>query len=539
MTILGSAGADHLVRRSATSDRLTNSGVWSAVFVIISLVLLAVGARDGLGNLYERWAYEPEYGYGFLVVLLVPFFLWTRGRDLIAKAEGSGWVGLPVLLVAQSCAILAVLAESYYIEQLAFVFSLFAVALVAIGARGHKLLAPLLVLLLMTVPLPYTLQAILTIKLQLLSTNLGVFLIRLIEIPVYVEGNIIDLGIYKLQVAEACSGLRYLLPMACISFLIAYLYKGRFWKKAFIVLSSAPLTIAINSFRIAVTAVLVDNFGIRSAEGFIHEFEGWVVFLMGVMLLCFEIFALEGFRWNRVEFEHLWNRSTAPQKPGKVRKSLLPLLLATLICAGSVGISTSLALSFKSPITPARDSFVGFPTRLGNWTGHAEELDSQTVGMLKATDYYLGDFSEVTRTMPVNLFVAYYDSLNKGAAIHSPRVCLPGAGWEFASFQERKLADIVPGLKGTYNRAVIQNGTQKILMYYWYQQGSRRTANEFSMKYYLLVDSIIKHRQDGALVRLFTPIDATTSDKGVHEAEVRLNSFFRATLRPMEEYLPR
>ena len=93
--------------------------------------------------------------------------------------------------------------------------------------------------------------------------------IQLFGIPVYVEGNIIDLGVYKLQVAEACSGLRYLLPLTCISVLVAYLYKAPFWKKALLVVSAAPLTVLINSFRIAITAVLVNSFGISMAEGFL------------------------------------------------------------------------------------------------------------------------------------------------------------------------------------------------------------------------------------------------------------------------------
>ena len=238
------------------------------------------------------------------------------------------------------------------------------------------------------------------------------------------------------------------------------------------------------------------------------------MFLFGIILLCLEIFALEGFRWRQVEFEQLWNRPKLRRNIIGGRKAGLSLLLAALICACSLGVSTSLALSFKSAAAPPRASFLEFPTRLGNWSGHTQQLDPQTVGMLKATDYYLGDFVATAGGTPVNLFVAYYNSLNKGAAIHSPRVCLPGAGWEFASFEERRLADIDPGLTGTYNRTIIQNGTQKILMYYWYQLGARRTANEFSMKYYLLLDSIIKHRQDGALVRLFTPIDARDFEGG-------------------------
>ena len=169
--------------------------------------------------------------------------------------------------------------------------------------RTDSVFAPLAVLLLLTIPLPYTLQAIVTVKLQLLSTQIGEAAIRLFGIPVFVEGNVIDLGQYKLQVAEACSGLRYLLPLTAISFILAYLYKAPFWKKAILVASAAPITILINSFRIAVIAVLVDNFGTQMAEGFLHQFEGWVVFIFGALLLGLEMLALERFRFANVNVD--------------------------------------------------------------------------------------------------------------------------------------------------------------------------------------------------------------------------------------------
>ncbi|MGA2412335.1 MAG: exosortase C-terminal domain/associated protein EpsI, partial [Candidatus Binataceae bacterium] len=115
---------------------------------------------------------------------------------------------------------------------------------------------------------------------------------------------------------------------------------------------------------------------------------------------------------------------------------------------------------------------------------------------------------------------------------------LPGSGWEFASFQEGNFSELKPGASGTYNQVLIQKGEQKILMYYWYQQRQRRTAGEFSMKYYLLVDSFFKDRKDGALVRIFTPIDPGAGDNGVPQAEARLRAFTRVLLPTLPRYLP-
>jgi EpsI family protein len=108
-------------------------------------------------------------------------------------------------------------------------------------------------------------------------------------------------------------------------------------------------------------------------------------------------------------------------------------------------------------------------------------------------------------------------------------------GWEFASLEQRLFGELTAGVSGTYSRAVIQKGEQKLLMYYWFQQRERRTASEFSMKYYL-VDSLSKSRSDGALVRMYTPI--VTGENGEAQAEARLPGFAKDVLPRVNGYLP-
>ena len=134
-------------------------------------------------------------------------------------------------------------------------------------------------------PLPDTLYYKFSAFLQLISSEMGVWFLTLLSVPVFLDGNIIDLGTMKLHVAEACSGLRYLFPILSFSYIFAVLYRGPMWHKAVLLISAAPITVFMNSVRIAIGGVLVQEFGVEWLEGFTHFFEGWVIFLACIVIL--------------------------------------------------------------------------------------------------------------------------------------------------------------------------------------------------------------------------------------------------------------
>ena len=146
-----------------------------------------------------------------------------------------------------------------------------------------------IIFLLFAIPLPYFIDAMLSFRLQLISSQLGTSFIRLLQIPVFLEGNVIDLGIYKLQVVEACSGLRYLYPLMSLGFLAAYLFQAPLWQRALVFLSTIPITIVMNSLRIGIVGVLVNYWGPQDADGFLHMFEGWIIFIACAGVLVAEM----------------------------------------------------------------------------------------------------------------------------------------------------------------------------------------------------------------------------------------------------------
>jgi EpsI family protein len=135
----------------------------------------------------------------------------------------------------------------------------------------------------------------------------------------------------------------------------------------------------------------------------------------------------------------------------------------------------------------------------------------------------------------VNVLVAYFESQAKGRAIHSPQVCLPGSGWEVSQWTPTQTA--VRTRTGEFlrvNRAIIQKGMDRQLVYYWFEQQGRSVTSDYAAKIYTLVDAVSRGRTDGALVRVVTPI----SSNAIDASDRRLQQFLEIMLPQLPAYVP-
>lgn len=513
--------------------------------VLRVVVLLAVVAgviylfAPGLTRLGIRWQ-EPEYSHAPLIPLITLFLIWERRHRLRATRSEGAWLGVALLGVGLLLLLGGKIAMSDIPQALAFVLVLGGLGLAALGARAMLYLWVPLAFLLFALPMPAPAYVRLSIQLQLISSELGAGLLELLGISVFLDGNVIDLGVYQLQVAEACSGLRYLFPLASFGFLCAWLFRGPLWARGVLLLSVVPITVLMNSVRIALTGVLVEHGSIELAEGFLHLFEGWVIFVVAVALLFGEVWLLGRIAGNRapraalLDFDRLaGGRSpeaptgaTAPWRPGAAFAACLGLLVAA--------VPLQHGLKDRTEIIPERPGLVTFPLRFGDWEAQPRAIDRETLKALNADDYFLADFSAPGVTAPVNFWVAYYGSQGDRWP-HSPKACLPGAGWEFVSLTETPAPSIGDGgPEFVLNRAVIANGDERILMYFWYDERGRQFTDGTWARYYLLVDSLTMRRSDGALVRLMTRIGP---GEPVAAAEARLTDLFRRTYPHLEPHV--
>jgi exosortase D (VPLPA-CTERM-specific) len=517
-------------------DKLAPTGPVFSIALVAIFVLVAVVTFSGpLLELVGRWQTQEEYSHGFLIPVIVAWLVWTRRDAVVASIGRPSWLGLALVALAAAMHIVGKLSSLFVLSQLGFIVALLGVTL---GVGGYSLLKVMfvpIIFLLFAIPLPYFIDAVLSYRLQLISSELGTAFIRLFRIPVFREGNVIDLGIYKLQVVEACSGLRYLYPLMTLGFLAAYFFQAPIWQRAVIFLSTIPITILMNSLRIGIVGILVDHFGPQDADGFLHMFEGWIIFIACAGVLVAEMSLLARFASGKGFFQVFYPPKVAPSLPedqGVGPFGRLPLLgCFLLLCA--TGLAT-LFVSTRQEILPQRSPFAAFPTELAGWRGKPTSLDTETRTGLGMTDYILSDYVNADRR-PVNFYVAYYATQRSGISPHSPSVCIPGNGWQILEFERTSYTVPQSNLSLPLNRVLIGRGSERQLVYYWFDERGTKIANEYISKLYLLRDAMFRNRTDGALVRLTTAVYPSETEK---DAEKRLQAFIQVLMPSLDAYLP-
>jgi exosortase D (VPLPA-CTERM-specific) len=511
------------------------AGPWLAlIWLFVGVTLCVVVARESFSLMLNHWLTRPEYSHGLLIPLIAAYLVWRQGGTIAGGGSGA-WTGLAVVAGGLALWLLGELSTIIAIGEYALVVMLYGVVISWKGWRFfRRLWAPMLMLLL-AVPLPPFLYNDLSSRLQLLSSALGVAVMRLCGISVYLAGNVIDLGHFQMQVVEACDGLRYLFPLMTLGFIVAYFFRGPLWQRLFVFLSSIPITILMNSLRIAMIGVFADFGNTSLAEGLLHELQGWVIFMLSGAVLLAETWVLvrvfaRGAKWRDV----LGLDSLGPENLYRPRTSgIVPRSLVGAAMLLGSAIVLSYLLPSRAEAVPQRRWFVDFPLQIGEWGGKQGRIEDMYLDQLKLDDYLMADFSNGKDL--INAYVAYYASQRKGESVHSPRACIPGGGWRINEFSQTSVEVDAGGRELPVNRALIQLGDQRQLVYYWFKQRDRELTNEYAVKWYIFVDALMRHRTDGALVRLITPV-RPGEDIGL--ADQRLRTFARMARVEMNGFLP-
>jgi len=249
------------------------------------LVAFAVLYRGVIVKLVSDWAHDDNYSHGFLILPIALYFVWERRRKLLAMTPSPSALGLLVVIGSVATLVAGVLGAELFLTRVSIIGLIGGVVLYTLGWRHLRVLAFPIAFLILMVPLPAIVFNQIAFPLQLLASRFGESTLQAAAIPVLREGNVIYLANTTLEVAEACSGIRSLVSLLTLGIVYGYFTDGRGWMRWLIALATVPIAIVTNGMRVAGTGIAAHYYGPEAAQGFFHEFSGWLVFVAAFALL--------------------------------------------------------------------------------------------------------------------------------------------------------------------------------------------------------------------------------------------------------------
>ena len=264
-------------------------GSWAGrrwlIWPIVLSGLLFLLYASVLKNLVLDWWSDPDYSHGFFVPLFSGYILWRqRERSIKCDIKPTNF-GLLVMLGAIGLLFVGSLGAELFMSRFSLLVLLAGMILFLAGWKFLRAASFPLAFLIFMIPLPAIVYNQITFPLQLIASRFATFWLELVHVPVLRDGNILILSNYSLEVVEACSGIRSLMTLISLAVIYGYFLEPRLWVRIALVVLMVPSAIISNAIRIMGAGMMAHRFGPAAAEGFLHEFSGWVIFLVALMLL--------------------------------------------------------------------------------------------------------------------------------------------------------------------------------------------------------------------------------------------------------------
>ncbi len=502
---------------------------------LLLLTLIAafvIGYLGTFSGLVKIWLKNGDYSYAFSIPLVAGYIIWKRRHIIAQTRTETDWIGGVFFVIFLVFSLYGVLGSSPSAVRPTIPLIILSLILFCYGREMLKTLTFPVALLVFMIPLPTLVQTQIGVPLQLVSTKLGEYILRLLGVSVFVEGNIIDLGIIQLQVVEACSGLRYILPLLALGVVFVYLFEHIRWKQIVLVLSTIPTAIICNGLRIGITGFLAQYYSLRIAEGFFHGFSGWLFFVFALCML-FVIYAILRLLFPSGSTETENPASLKDQLPASnsVHHTMAVIVSAVLLIV--VGI-----LSYATAALPPvriHNGFTQFPLKINGWHGRVETIDTKIIQLSGAEDAFNGIYKSNADDI-VSLYIGYRASpFNESENFfHSPSVCLPSLGWQTLAISTHKISG-VPGFgKIVVRKMLIEKIGYRQLVYYWFQTKYRVSSNVNINRLHLTFHALRRDNTHDLFIRPITPL---MPNETAESASDRLDQFVRDMMGSLLKFL--
>ncbi|RKY41157.1 MAG: EpsI family protein, partial [Candidatus Omnitrophota bacterium] len=476
---------------------------------ILSILILAIYYPILMG-IYAKVSTNEDYSHAFLMPFIAAYLIWEKRKSFKNAQIRPFWIGILLVIFTLLFSIYGVLGSDISAARISWWLWLVCIVLFCYGLYFFKILFLPILMLGFIIPLPNCVQAPLTMSLKLASSKLAAFIIRIANIPVYLDGNILDLGYTQLQVVDACSGLRYILPLIALGILCAYFFQKSLWKRIILVFLTLPIAVLMNGLRVSLTAILSQWVSPKAAEGFFHSFSGWLVFLLSFSLLMVLSYILKLLPpkdvKKRQNVSHLYSNSAKTHYKRKERGNIIPFTitvgLLVVILVASLSTSTM-------PKIKLANSMAAFPLEFKGWKGTPGSIDPKILKKSGAEEAfqatYINDKNEI-----VSIYIGYRGTpfMEGEEFFHSPTVCLPSSGWKVLKQEKHTIPDASPHYKEfVVRKMLVEKMGQRQLVYFWFQTKTKIAHIIFQNRFHLAMHALRRDNTYDLTVHVYTPID--------------------------------
>jgi exosortase len=238
-----------------------------------------------LAHLIGQWWSDPNFSHGFFVPLFSAFVIWQERSRLTSLSPKPSWWGMLFLGLGLCVLILGQMGAELFLSRVSLLIALAGLIVLFLGWTFFRILLFPWAFLLLMIPIPAIVFNQITFPLQILASKVASTTLPWMGVPVFREGNVINLPAMQLEVAEACSGIRSLMSLITLAVIYGYLMERKISVRVLLALASVPIAVAANSLRIVGTGLLVQYWDPDKAQGFFHEFSGWLIFVVSLMML--------------------------------------------------------------------------------------------------------------------------------------------------------------------------------------------------------------------------------------------------------------
>lgn len=505
-----------------------------AIFLLASFIVLYFPTFKAL---LQMWWGSDDYSHGFFVPFISLYLVWIK-RDQLRQISSKPNLSIGVILILAAGFLLnfggaggvAVLQELSILVMIAGLIVLF------LGTTYLRKLA---------LPIAYLLFMIKIFgegvdwfhwPFQLVAADIGVWLLRLFGYAAYQEANYIQLPRVILEVAAACSGVRFLVSIIAIGIPLAHLTQRTWFRKIGLVLFAILVAIIANGVRVALIGVWAYNNGDADIHGPFHVLYGvfvsWVGFIVlfaGAWFLSKgpegnECSAISGksLKGTKIELRYQWNRWYKALQSDKVKKPLNVAIILLMVIGGYYYLHNTVPI-------PLKDGFNTFPMIIGEWKGEDVDPGLETLRLDWADEELIRVYRDKTGNS-VKLYIGYFDEQRQGKELVMYKTT-----WRFHRGETTVKVPGMNGKKYAVNRVLLKEGKTTEAVHFWYDLNGRVVANRYVAKLYTILDALVLGRTNGAIVSVSVPLGHMEHPDRVFYDEQR---FIRDAMISIHNYLP-